>query len=277
MKPHPSTPAIGDAPGALLDGGHLWIQELLDGAPFRFRLRSSGVVEVGDGQRRFGDGEVPIPYEHAVRHVRANLDREALRRAVDDVASVTFLGVAMHHQTVDYDWYRTPSVLGVDVFDADRDRYLTPDAVEGVYERLGLESINNFEKEVRALDFDPETVSIPGSAYYDGPAAGLLIRDKTGNRASVSNPDVELDVEPEQLSVSAEEAAERYATDRRFDRVATTLRAEGRTVTVDALFERTVESILRAVHDRLLHPESTVEMGAFRSAVAARVRAWLSE
>jgi len=261
----------------LLDGGHLWIQELLDGAPFRFRLRSSGVIEVGDGRRRFGDSEVPLPYEHAVRYVRANLDREALRRAVDDVASVTFLGVAMHHQSVDYDWHRIPSVLGVDVFDADRDRYLSPDAVEGVYEPLGLESVNTFEKEHRALDFDPKTVSVPDSAYYDGPAAGLLVRDKTGNRAVVPNPDVELDVDPEPLSMSAEEAAERYATDRRFDRIAAALKTEGRPVTVDALFERTVESILRAAHDRLLHPESSVEIGDFRSAVAARARAWLSE
>lgn len=277
MKRHPPTPAIGDAPDALLDGGHLWIQELLSGGPFRFRLQSTGGIEVGDAEGRFRDGEVPLPYEHAVRHVQETLDREALHRAVDDVSSVTFLAVAMHRHAIEYDWHRTPSVLGFDVFDAAKDRYLPPDAVERVYERLGFESVNTVEKEVRAADFDPGTVEMPDSAYYDGPVAGLLVRDKTDNRAVVSNPDIESTVDREPLSTSAEEAAERYATDRRFDRVAAALQTDGRPVTVDALFERTVESILRAAHDRLLHHESAVEMGAFRSAVAARARAWLSE
>lgn len=276
MKRHPPTPELADAPEALLDGGHLWVQEHLDGPPFRFRLRSTGGIETGDGERRFRDGEVPLPYEHAVRHVREHLDRAALRDAVDDVASVTFLAVAMHRQGVDYDWHRTPSVVGVDVFDADRDRYLPPDGVETVYERLGLESVTTFRKEVRAVDFDPTDATMPDSAYYDGPVAGLLIRDKTGNRAVISNPAVESAVDPEPLSMSAEEAADRYATDRRFRRAARSLEADGRAVTVDALFERTVESVLRAAHDRLLHPESAVEWSAFRSAVAARTRAWLS-
>ena len=31
MKQYPAIPTVGDAPDELLEGGHLWIQELLDG------------------------------------------------------------------------------------------------------------------------------------------------------------------------------------------------------------------------------------------------------
>jgi hypothetical protein len=277
VKQQPTTPELGDAPDTLLESGHLWIQELLDGAPFRFRLRSDGVIESGDENRRFREGEVPRPYEHAVRHLREHLDREALRSAVDDVESVTFFGVAMHRQAIDYEWYRTPSVLGIDVFDAERGRYLSPDAVERVYDRLSLDSVNTFEKELRAVDFDRETATIPDSAWYDGPAAGVLIRDKTGNRAVLRNPDIDLEADPEPFQGDAEAAAERYGTDRRFQRARTELEADGYAVSVDTLFERVIESILREAHDRLLHPQATLEMSAFRSAVAARTREWLSE
>lgn len=276
VKEYPSVPHAADA-AALFDGGHLWVQELLDGAHLRFRMGPSGVVQFGDRERVFRDGDVPLAYEHAVRHVREALDREALRGAVDDAGSVVFFAQAMHQQSVPYDWHRTPSVLGVDVWDETAGRFLPPDAVERVYERLGLEPVNTFEKEVRSADFQPESATFPASAWRDGAAAGLFLRNKTGGRAKLPNPAVELDAEPKPLTESAEELAARYASDERLRRVAEGVEAREGAVTFESLFDRAFESILRETHARLAHGQTAVEVGEFRSAVAARCRAWLTE
>jgi hypothetical protein len=274
VKSYPPVPHVDDVP-ELFEGGHLWLQELLDGAHLRFRLSSSGALRFGDSRRTFRDGEVPLRYRHAVHHVRETLDRGALRAAVDDPASVVFFAEAMHRQSIDYEWHRTPSVLGFDVWDGDAERFLPPDAVERVYERLGLRPVNAFRKEVRASDFDPDSEAIPESAWRDGPAAGLLVRNKTGGRAKLPNPDVETDGDPEPLTVSAEELADRYATDERLRRVASQL--DGGGVAFDPLFEGVVESILRETGERFTHERTAVEPGQLRSAVAARTRQWLAD
>ncbi|QLD88175.1 hypothetical protein HWV07_03645 [Natronomonas salina] len=276
MKRYPSVPHAEDSP-ALFDGGHLWVQELLDGAHLRFRMEPSGALRFGDRERVFRDGGVPLAYDHAVRHVRESLDRAALRAAVDDVGSVVFFAEAMHRQAVAYDWHRTPSVLGVDVWDEDSGRFLPPDAVEQIFERLGLEPVNTFEKEVRAADFQPESATFPQSAWREGPAAGLFLRNKTGGRARLPNPAVELDADPEPLTGEAEVLAARYADDERLRRVAETVDSREGAVTFESLFDRAFESILRETHARLDHGQTTLDVGEFRSAVAARCRAWLAE
>jgi hypothetical protein len=283
---------VAEAPSALFDRGHVWIHELVDGDPVRFRMQRDGQLRFGDAIRPFG-GDVPPAYAHVVRHVRERFDREALREAVDDVESVVFFGRAMHRRGVDYEWERTPSFLGTDVWSATTDDYLLPDRVEKIYRRLGLEPLDPLESEVRAADFDPGSYAFPQSAWYDGPAAGVLVRNKTGLRARLSNPAVgetpgsaagtdragagksEAGVGGDETA--AEAFARRYATTDRLASVARRLREEGRPVTFDALFERTVETVTRAQHHRLFGGQDDVDLRAFRSAVAARTRAYLAD
>jgi hypothetical protein len=279
VKTYPPVPSVDD-PGEVDDvfgGGHLWVQELLDGGHLRFRMAPSGALRFGDRDRTFRDGEVPLAYEHAVRHVREELDRGALREALEDPSSVVFFAEAIHRRAVDYDWHRTPSVLGFDVWDDDAGRFLPPDAVERVYGRLGLEPVDTFRKEVRAADFDADQDAIPASAWRDGPAAGLFLRSKTGERATLRNPAVDLEDDPEPLEGSAEELAGRYVTDERLRRVAADLEARDVGVGFDALFDRVYLLVLRAIHGRLTHGRTTVEVSEFRSAVAARTREWLAD
>ncbi|PSP83987.1 hypothetical protein BRC83_06215 [Halobacteriales archaeon QS_1_68_17] len=277
MKTYPSIPRVENAPPELFASGHLWIQEKIDGANFRFQLRESGVVRFGGRNRTFDPDDVPTPYRHAVRHVRERLDRSALRAAVDDVESVVFFGEATHRHAVDYDWDRLPSVLGFDVWDGAAGQFLPPDAVEGVFERLGLEPVNAVEKEVRATDFDPESYEIPASAWYDGPAEGVVVRDKTGHRAKLHHPTFREVDETVPVDGTPAELARRYVTDRRLEKLAAKLERGGRPVTVDALFERALADVVREEHKQLFHGDSAVDMRAFRSAVAARTREFLDE
>lgn len=267
MQSFPALPTLADAPPALFADGHLWIQEYVDGMPLRFQLRDTGELRFGDDERVFESGEVPLHLAHAVRHVRTHLDRDALRAAVDDVSAVTLFGVATTYRGTEYDWDRTPSVVGVDVW-AD-DRFLPPDAVDGAFARLGLDPVPVVDREVRAAHFDPDGVEVPPSAFRDGPAAGVVFRDKTGHRAARRRP---RDAPATAGDVSAAALADRHATAERLSAVVDALESAGRPVTVDAVLERALEWVGRvapAVAD------GAVSESALRGAVAEAVRAHL--
>lgn len=275
MRQYPPIPRVDDAPEELFERGHLWIQEWIDGAHLRFRLRESGALEFGDRRRTFDSGEVPLAYRHAVRHVRESLDREALRAALPDVESVAFFGVATHERAIRYDWDRTPSFLGFDVWSGADGRFRPPDATEKIYERLGLAPVNAFQKEVRAADFDPGSYEIPDSAWYDGPAAGVVVRAKTGERAKLLDPRFEDAEDASPADAPASELAARYATDALFERLASRLERRGRPVTFDAMYDRALEAVARERHASLFHEGADVDLSAFRSEVAERLQEFL--
>ena len=275
MKQYPEIPRVENAPDDLFERGHLWLQEKVDGAHVRFQLDETGLIRFGDRDRVFPTDGVPEPYRHAVRHVRERLDREALRSALDDTESVVFFGEATSRQAIDYDWERTPSFLGFDVWSGER--YLPPDAVEKIYDRLGFQPVNTFQKEVRAADFDPASYEIPTSNWYDGPAEGVIVRNKTGDRATLLHPDFEEVDDPEPIEGDADEIARQFVTRRRLELIADGLADRRQVVTVDALYERTVEDVFREEYGRLFHDRSDVDLGEFRSEVARLVGEFVDE
>lgn len=273
MKSFPPTPAAEDAP-ELFESGHLWLLEQVDGAPLRIQLQESGLLRFGDGERAYDDAdELPLSVQHAVRHVRERFDRDALRAAVDDPESVVLFGVATRYERVDYDWERLPAFLGVDVWAGSEGAFRPPDAAEAIFERLGLQPVNAVERERRARDFHPGTYEMPASNWDDGPAAGVLVRNKRGGRAVLRNPAA--GEEPEPLELPAEELAAAYATSERFESVARTLRERDWAVTVETLCERVVEEIVREEYARLDAGSERLDESAFTSAVARRARQYL--
>lgn len=273
MQPFPPVPPVADAPASLLDdnssggGHHLWLQEWVVGAPLRFRLTESGLLSFGDDDRVFDADGVPVGYERAVAHVRATFDRPALRAALDDVSDAVFYGVATREEGVAYDWDRTPPFLGVDVWTADGG-FRPPDAAEALFDRLGLTPVNAVAKEVRADSFDPESYELPESAWRDGPAAGVLVRTKTGDRAKLVgdwSP-------PDPLRGAPSEVAEPLATDERIEAAAERVAGDGGAAAdVSAVTDRVVAELGRREYARLFGDGAAVDEAAFRSAVAERV------
>lgn len=279
MRGYPAIPTAEDAAEGLFASGHLWVTEKIDGERLRVQLRDSGLLRVGTETAVYDDPDaVPTRYRHAVRHVRERLDRGALRGALENVESVVLFGEATQKRTIEYDWERLPSFLGVDVWSADEERFRPPDAVERIYERLGLESVPVVEREVHTRDFDPGSYAVPESAYYDGPAEGVVVRNKAGGRAKIVGPAVgsDGDPEPDPPEASAGAVADRYVTERRLERLASALSDRGEAVTVEALYERALEDVFRERHATLSRGDG-VEAGAFREALAARVRGFLDE
>lgn len=245
--------------------GNVWIQELLDALPLRFAVEDGQLRFAGD-HRSFGD-DPPPQYRAAVRAVREGFDLGAFYEAADDPAAYTFVCEATVHRQLPYDWARLPAVVGVEVHDADADRWLSPDAAQRVYERLGLASLNAFERELPARHFYPDRYETPTSVWYDGPPAGILVRDKNGTRAVRYHSAYEPDAEPETDRRPPAELVAAYVTDERLARAA---QAAGEDTGFESLFERVLESVFRETG-------AVVEgddLRAFRSAAAERVRRW---
>jgi len=278
MKAFPSIPRRANAPEELFQTGHLWLLEKVDGANFRFQLQQSGQIRFGDRNRVYQDPTaVPDPYRHAVRYVQEHLDREALRAAVDDVEEIVFFGEAMHRHTIEYDWDRTPSVLGFDVWSAADEAFRPPGAVNRIFERLGLQPVNAVERELSARDFDPDSYTIPESAWYDGPAEGVVVRNKRGQRAKLLQPEFREVEDTIPVDASAAELAAQYATERRFEKIVGKFEDRGQAVSFDSLYDRVLEDILREEHKRLYHGSRELDLSAFRSEVAARTQAFLDD
>ena len=298
MQEIPPCPAVEDAPDVFASG-HLWVEELVVGDPLRFRMTDAGFLEFGDAEGVFTHDAVPLRYRHAVRAVRESFAREAFQDAVDDPASVTFVCAAVHRRegesegddsTPEYDWARTPSVLGTDVYDADRGRYLPRDAVQAVFERVGLPAVEPIEKELRAADVDPESYPIPDSAWYDGPAAGVVFHNKGGGRAvrrrrsdgdrPAGDPpdgdrpdDATLEDGPREADDLLDDLLDERVTDAWLDRMRAACEAAADPVSVETLTERALEGLARetvALTGTDALPEADV-----RSALATRADRYL--
>lgn len=263
MKPLPPLPDATEAAeaGDLFESGHLWIQELVAGAPLRVRVASDGTLSLADRERPVD--EPPPSLRAAVGHLERDLDRHALVAAADDPSGVVLSGVATRYEGVPYDWPELPPFLGTDVWSDAHEAYLPPDVVERTFERLGIAPVNAVEKEVDARHFDPGSYEVPDSAWYDGPVAGVVFRNKTGDRAALRNVDARVASEP--LPDDPADLAADVATADRVGRVVDDLANPA----FDAVFEGTLVAIAREEHARL---PTTVDDRAFRTAVAERVR-----
>jgi len=262
MHRFPPVPDVEDAPESLFDGGHLWLQEWVPGGPLRFRLQPSGLLEFGDDRRVFGD-ESPPGYRQAVAHVRASFDRQRLRDALDDVSAAVFSGVATRNEGVDYDWTETPPFLGVDVWTPEGGSR-PPDAAEALFEELGLASVNALSKEVRADSFDPESYELPVSAWRDGPAAGVLVRNKTGDRAKLLGDWQQ----PAPYRGDVADLVDDVVTEDRIETAVAHLEQRGDPVDVSAVTDRVVAVVAREEFVRVF--DDGVDEAVFRSAVAER-------
>ncbi|OYR50366.1 hypothetical protein DJ73_16180 [Halorubrum sp. Ea1] len=327
MRRFPPLPDLDDAdpPDGLLEG-HLWLLELIDGTGLRFRMDESGLLRFGGPEAVYDDLDaVPPAVRPAVRHARDRFDREALRRAVADPAGVTFFGVATHRCGTDYDWDRIPPFLGTDVWTGadgeregngesggdrerggngesggDRERegngesqedgaFRPPDAAAAIFEGVGLAPVNAVAREVNARDFDPEGYAVPASEWRDGPAAGVVVRNKRGGRVKISRgPSDDGDGAGDGRArgdratdpPDPDELAAVHAGRERFDRVVAALERRGEPATVDRLADLTVEAVARETPLRFGDGESGpagVDVARFRASVVERASAFLDE
>ena len=272
MKQCPETPVLDEVEFS----GHAWVQELPTGGEFRFQVAPSGFVTVATTEQSFDTvAAVPPQFRRAAELINERLDREALEAATDDPSSVTFCGIATRNEGVEYDWNTVPAFVGVDIWSGQKDQFLSPDAAAGVFGRLGLPTLPAIEKELAAAHADFTRYAgqgrFPQSAWRDGQAAGVLIRDKSGTRAVAWRHKQEQ--EPATESQSATELAAEYATNKRIERTVAELQGGEQSVTVDTIRDRLIANMTRESYaDLFSDGEFVVSLPRFQSAVAERVQ-----
>ncbi|MEA5386753.1 hypothetical protein VB779_06605 [Haloarculaceae archaeon H-GB11] len=256
--------------------GHVWVQELPTGGEFRFQVAASGFVTFATTEQSFDTvAAVPPQFRRAAELINERLDRDALEAATDDPSSVTFCGIATRNEGVEHDWDSVPPFVGVDIWSEQKEKFLSPDAAAGVFDRLGLPTLPAIEKELAAAHADftryADQGEFPQSAWRDGQAAGVLIRDKSGKRAVAWCQ--EQNQEPASESQSAIELAAEYATDKRIEQTIAALRAGDQSVTVDMICDRLIADVAREAYGDLFSDgEFVASLSAFQSAIAERVQ-----
>jgi hypothetical protein len=179
---------------SFLAGGHLWRAEYPEGTPLRVRLTAQGMLELGvpadpgwpaaargvDRWRRVAPGAVSPVLGFAARALRRRFDRAALRAATADAAQVAFDCVAVHRRRGDYDWERTPAVVGVDA--AHPTVSFLPHERRQLIEGVGLAPAPTVRAETPASRVDPDG-PLPASAWRDDPAFGVYSHKKPDGTA----------------------------------------------------------------------------------------------
>jgi hypothetical protein len=272
VKQCPETPPLGDAEFS----GHVWVQELPTGGEFRFQVAPSGLVTFATAEESFDTtAAVPPQFRRAAQLINEDLDRDALDAATDDPSDVTFCGIATRNEGIKYDWDAVPPFVGVDIWSGRKEQFLSPDAATSVFGRLGLPTLPAIDKEVAAAHTDftqyEAESECPQSAWRDGHAAGVLIRDKSGSRAVIwcSEPSEASASEPK----SAADLATEHAPDERIEQTIAELRAGDYSLTVDSIRDRLVADVARESYvDLFSDGEFIASLSAFDSAVAERVQ-----
>lgn len=218
----------------------------------------------------------PRRYHAAIRQVREHLDRDVLYEAIDRVEDVTFIGVATYRRRIDYDWQRLPAFVGLDVWFEEKGAFRPPDAVEGIYDRLGIEPVNAIDREVRVRDFDLDRQSFPPSSWYDGPVTGLLIKNKRGGRGRLHNPAIDEELSTDSTNQSPEAIVDDYPVHELFKRVKSDLEGVEKPIRVGTIVKRSMEVLYREQHHRLGRAKSRVDPEELRSTLAHEASRFIS-
>ncbi|SHH68197.1 hypothetical protein [Halobaculum gomorrense] len=263
-----------------LETGHVWLYEYPDGTPFEARLDADSRLQVAfaagaqssDQPRRWVDAEeAPSEFGFAVRTLTTQLDRRALRRAVDDPTAVRLRCIAVHRRHRGYDWSRAPPVVGVDV--AYPGSELLPHELERAFEEFGVATMPILDTEVHVRDIELPGEAPPETQWGEGTAYGVLYRKKGGGVARAIAG--EYAGEPPAVEPIRSAVAEYAATVASDDVLASFVQECDSSPSVSTVTDAVVDQALRAEFGRLTHSGTAFDIEDLRSALPQRVAAFL--
>jgi len=154
---------------------NLVLKEKYDGANFRFTITENAQFLFGsknveykiDGEPDY-DENIDGRFKSAIEWVRENCNPENFS------CNRTYFVENMVKHSLDYNWDEVPEVIGFDVYDHEKDRYLGPKKAHKVLEDRGIPTACIVD-EVKVKDFDPSEYEIPESEYRDGKAEGVVV------------------------------------------------------------------------------------------------------
>jgi hypothetical protein len=193
FKKYPSIDRIGhDENNGILDGGHLVVQEKLDGANFRFTWDADEerVVFGSRNVEYWNEKDIDSAFMHAVEYVREHADTNVLDELTSDSSSIVVFGEAMHAHTLDYGepeqsgdaqtWVDVPNFIGFDVWTLD-DGFLDWAVASDIIDEIGLETVPIvYDGPAEDWDaFPAEDEEFPESEFRDGIPEGIVVSNET--------------------------------------------------------------------------------------------------
>ncbi|QZX99965.1 hypothetical protein [Halobaculum rubrum] len=275
----PALPSLATVSDRFLEGGHVRVEELLDGTVVGIELGREGRLRLAfpdtstDGRPDAAwtaADSAPPRYDFAVRYLERRFDRNALRSAVGDPTAVTVWGIAVHRRHRGYDWDIAPPVVGLDI--EHPGTTLLPHELDRAFDGLGLPTPPTIDTEVHVRGLSADGLEPPETRWGEGTALGVLYRKKGGGLATTRAPAYrDAPPEPEPITESAETYAAEIASPETIGSAATGLESDGRSPTVTALTDRVMDRTLRDRFLQITHGETTLAIDTLRSAVARRV------
>jgi len=198
MQRYPSLnyPAEVDGLGA---GDTVYVQEKLDGANFRFMLRDH-LDEEYEPDRKLVFGSRNVVWKHevdvanafsdhtetgegALEYIRDTINVGMMRMFDSENDGIVVYGEAMHPHTLEYQWTEVPRVVIYDMWKMGEQTFVHPYALKAKCRSLGL-AWSPYVDEVPTDHYGE--VSVPQSAYRDGKAEGVVLKNpSTGARAKI--------------------------------------------------------------------------------------------
>jgi hypothetical protein len=163
----------------MLERGNLILKEKLDGANFRFTVTEDGKFLFGsknveykiDGEPDYSEN-VDGRFIDAIEFVRENCDPERIKKEYG--THYTFFAENMVPHSLEYPWEEIPQVIGFDIYDHEKETYLSHSSAYSLFSSIGIETapiVDEFDAE----EFDPDEHKIPESEFRDGKMEGVVL------------------------------------------------------------------------------------------------------
>jgi ATP-dependent RNA circularization protein (DNA/RNA ligase family) len=273
---HPETDGVFD------EDGELVIQEKVDGANFRFHIDNEVSITYGSRNVSY-DGveceDIPKNFKRTIEYVEETVDTDVAESLVTETGPFTVFGESMHPHLIEYDWKETPRFIGFDVRLNDSEMYCDPVVALNTIEQLGLHTISVIDR-IDPNEFDVEEYAEPESAYRDGTAEGIVVKNtKTNVRMKSVTEQFEEKhdrmksrTRESQMNSDAERMANRYTGDdnQRIRKTIHKLTDEGYELDMslmEQLGPRIIEDIAVEEADEFILENWTVDFHEFRKHV----------
>ena len=165
----------------MLERGNLILKEKLDGANFRFTVTEDGKFLFGsknveyktDGEPDYSEN-IDGRFTDAIEYVRETCDPERIKEVFGTHYTFFAENMVPHSLDYEYDTKPPPQVIGFDVYDQEKETYLSYSSAYSLFNSIGLETapiVDDFDAE----EFDPQEYEIPESNFRDGEMEGVVI------------------------------------------------------------------------------------------------------
>lgn len=160
----------------------LILKEKLDGANFR-----ATVVEV-DGEYKWLFGSRNVEYKKngepdysenvdgrfvdAINEVRETINPEWVAENIGTEYTFFFENMVKH--SLDYPFQKMPQVIGFDIYNEEKEKWMRTDSAYFNFEAMGFETSPVVDR-IPLEEFEPEEYEIPESNYRDGKMEGVVI------------------------------------------------------------------------------------------------------